>query len=162
MQAFSGTPKLLDALLAGLAPRRIVLAADESRLNGCELPENIHRISGFVPHDWLFPRCSVIVHHCGAGTSHQAVASGVPSIPVPISMDQPFWADRLHDLGVAAKPLNPRKSNVEHVWRAIAEVEAEPVRFRAAQLAERLASEDGLNTAVTYLERLVEGDRRFP
>jgi sterol 3beta-glucosyltransferase len=75
-------------------------------------------------------------------------------------MDQPFWADRLHQLGVAAKPLNPRKPSVEHVRQAIAE--AEPVRRRAAQLAERVATEDGLHTAVTYLERLVQEDRRLP
>ena len=162
MQAFSGTPKMLDTLLAGLAPRRIVIAADGSRLNGRELPGNVHRVGGFVPHEWLFPRCSVIVHHCGAGTSHQAVASGVPSISVPISMDQPFWADRLHHLGVAAKPLNPRKPSVERVRQAIAEAEAEPVRLRAAQLAERMATEDGLHTAVTHLEQLAQEDRRLP
>ena len=159
MQAFSGTPKLLDTLLAGLAPRRIVLAADESRLNSGELPENVHRIGGFVPHDWLFPRCSVIVHHCGAGTSHQALASGVPSIPVPISMDQPFWADRLHRLGVAAGPLDPRRPSVEHVRQAIAEAEAEPARLRVAQLAERIAAQDGTQAAVTRLEELGQEDR---
>jgi len=159
MRVFTGTPKLLDALLTGLAPRRIVLAADPGALNDRELPESIHQIGGFVQHDWLFPRCAVIAHHCGAGTSHQAVASGVPSIPIPISMDQPFWAERLHRLGAASTPLNARKPSVERVQQAIAEAEAEPVRFRAAQLAERMNTEGGVQTAVTRLEELAQGDQ---
>lgn len=154
MQGFSGMPKLLEALLTGLAPRRIVLAADPGALSERELPENVHRIDGFVPHDWLFPRCAVIVHHCGAGTSHQAVASGVPSVPVPISMDQPFWAERLHRLGVGSKPLNPRRPNVELIQRAIAVAEAEPATRRATHLAESLSAEDGVVSAVARLEEL--------
>lgn len=159
MQAFSGTPKLLNAILTGLAPRRVVLAADSGVLNDRELPSSIQRVSGFVPHDWLFPRCATIVHHCGAGTSHQAIASGVPSIPVPISMDQPFWADRLRRLGVAANPLNPRKPCVEHVRQAIAEAEAGPVRLRATRLAERMTTEDGVQVAVARLEELAQESR---
>ncbi|HMR49747.1 MAG TPA: glycosyltransferase [Arachnia sp.] len=152
MQAFSGTPTLLDALLTGLAPRRIVIAASPEALNGRVLPETVHQVSGFVPHDWLFPRCAAVVHHCGAGTSHQAVASGVPSIPVPISMDQPFWANRLYRLGVAATPLNARRPKVEHVRQAIADAEATPVKRRVTELAEHLNTEDGIHATVARLE----------
>ncbi len=154
MASFCGTPALLDALLAGLAPRRIVAAASLEALSGRVLPETVHQVNGFVPHDWLFPRCAAIVHHCGAGTSHQSVASGVPSIPVPISMDQPFWADRLHRLGVAATPVNPRRPGVEHVRRAIAEAEASSAKRRVAELAEHITAEDGIRTAVVQLKRL--------
>lgn len=156
MGSFSGAPRLLDVLLSGLAPERMVVAASPGALNGRSLPKNVHPISGFVPHDWLFPRCAAIVHHCGAGTSHQAVASGVPSVPVPVSMDQPFWADRLHHLGVAATPLNPRKPRVEDVRKAIAEAQAKPVKLRAGQLAEHINSEDGLRTAVARLKQIAE------
>ncbi len=158
MQSFSDTPRLLDALLAGLAPRRIVVAATSESLNNYALPKNVHRIRGFVPHDWLFERCSTIVHHCGAGTSHQAVASGVPSVPVPISMDQPFWADRLHQLGAAATPLNPRKLSLEDVRHAITEAEAKPVKLRVAELAGHIKADDGTHTAVARIEALGETD----
>lgn len=154
MQGFTGMHKLLDALLTGLAPRRIILAAESAALSERALPENVHRITGYVPHDWLFPRCAAIVHHCGAGTTHQAAASGVPSIPVPISMDQPFWADRLHRLGVASPPLNPRKPSIELVQHAITVAESQPVRLHATQLAQRIAPDTGVQTAVARLEGL--------
>ncbi|MEA5116126.1 MAG: glycosyltransferase [Propionicimonas sp.] len=150
MQSFSGRDALLDALLGGLTPRRVLLAVDTGRA----LPGHVHRVTGFVPHDWLFPRCAAIVHHCGAGTSHEAAASGVPSIPVPITMDQPFWADRLHRLGVAAKPLNPRRPDVELVRQAAVLVESDGVRHRATRLAALLAADPGPQAAVAYLEGL--------
>ncbi len=34
-------------------------------------------LSEAVPHDALFPLCSLIVHHGGAGTTHAALAVGV-------------------------------------------------------------------------------------
>lgn len=154
MGSFTGARQLLEAILIGLTPRRIVVAAGPEVLSGHVLPRNVHRLSGFVPHDWLFPRCAAIVHHCGAGTSHQAVASGVPSVPVPIAMDQPFWAGRLHRLGVATEPLNPRKPSVERVRQAIAEADAEPLKLSAARLAERMSREDGVQTAVSRLDEL--------
>lgn len=154
MATFSGMDRLLDALLAGLAPRRILLASATNR----PLPGNVHRVSGFVPHEWLFPRCSVIVSHCGAGTSHEAAASGVPSVPVPISMDQPFWADRLHRLGVAAKPLNPRRPDPGLVRKAVALVEAAPVRQRASELAGQLTADPGVRAAARCLEEFSRRD----
>ena len=42
-----------------------------------------------APHDWLFPRCSVTVHHGGAGTTagkfsfNDSMALALESIPVP-------------------------------------------------------------------------------
>ena len=48
-----------------------------------------------VSHAILFPKCSLIVHHGGAGTLQLAIASGCPSIILPCVTwtDQPFWAD---------------------------------------------------------------------
>lgn len=154
MSSFSGTRRLLDALLAGLGRRRILLAADPTLISDEQLPDSVHRITGHVPHEWLFPRCATTVHHCGAGTAHQATAAGTPSIPVPISLDQPFWADRLHRLGVASEPLNPRKPTIDAVRRAVATAESEAVKLRTRQLAQDIAHEEGIPTAITCIERL--------
>ena len=64
---------------------------------------------GHIPHDWLFPRMSAVVHHAGPGTAAAALRAGVPSVPVPITWDQPFWARRLHDLGTAPTVLPHRR-----------------------------------------------------
>lgn len=128
---------------------RVVLQAHPSITT--ELPSSVLRV-GAVPHDWLFPRCGALVHHCGAGTAHAAARSGVPSVPVPFTLDQPFWADRLHRLGVASRPVDPRSG-----WEAYEAPLRETVAARdpAADLASRIASEDGVAAAVSVIETLV-------
>lgn len=154
MGGFRGAATLRDRILEGLSGQRVLLSAGWASLTDGALPGNVHPV-GQVPHDWLFQRCSAIVHHCGAGTSHQAARSGVPSIPVPFTADQPFWADRLHGLGVAATPLNPRTLTSEAVRSALVEVTAQSMRDQASRMAQRIAAEpDGVTTAVDKIERL--------
>lgn len=59
-----------------------------------------------APHEWLFPKMAAVVHHGGAGTTAAALKAGIPSVIVPHLGDQPFWAERLYESGLAAKPLD--------------------------------------------------------
>lgn len=129
--------------------RLLVSAPDTAQLG--DLPENVRRI-GPTPHDLLFPLCGALVHHCGAGTAHAAARSGIPSLPVPFGVDQPFWADRLHRLGVASRIVDPRSG-----WEAYKAALRDTVAARgpAKSLAATLAAEDGAGAAVTAIERIV-------
>ncbi|MGW6914315.1 glycosyltransferase [Kitasatospora sp. NPDC054939] len=99
---------------------------------------------GDVPHDWLFPRTAAVVHHAGAGTTGAALRAGVPAVPVPVMADQPFWASRLHRLGVAPRPLPFQDLGAEALGDAIAACLSEPsLRRRATELARGIAAEDG-------------------
>ncbi|NDZ83334.1 glycosyltransferase, partial [Streptomyces sp. SID10853] len=60
---------------------------------------------GQVPHEFLFPRLAAVVHHAGAGTASHALRAGVPSVPVPVTADQPFCASRLAAVGAGTPPL---------------------------------------------------------
>lgn len=135
-----------QALKAYATDYRILLASPWPG----ELPDNVLRI-GPTPHDWLFPKCGALVHHCGAGTAHAAAGSGIPSIPVPFGFDQPFWADRLYRLGVASKPVDPRSG-----WEAYEKPLRATVAARepASDLAVRVNAEDGVAAAVSTLELL--------
>lgn len=154
MSGFSGAADLRDRILDGLSGRRVLLSAGWAGLTEAVLPDNVHPI-GQVPHDWLFPRCGVVVHHCGAGTSQQAARSGVPSIPVPFTADQPFWAGRLHDRGIASAPLNPRKLTSTDIRTALTQATSDSTRERAYAIAQQTAAEpDGVATAIKRLQRL--------
>ena len=41
-----------------------------------------------APHDWLFPKCSAIVHHGVVGTTAAALRSGALSVVLPCAFDQ--------------------------------------------------------------------------
>lgn len=44
-------------------------------------PDNVHLV-GNCPHSWLFPRCSAVVHHGGAGTTAAGLLAGLPTFVV--------------------------------------------------------------------------------
>ncbi len=154
VSGFAGLPVLRDAILSGLAGRRVVLASGWAGLTAADLPDHVFAVDE-VPHAWLFPRCSLVMHHCGAGTTHQGARAGVPSAGVPFALDQPFWAERLRLLGVAPEPLNPRRPDADAVRAAVAWASQPSVRRRAAELGRRMAAEpDGVAAAVAVLERI--------
>jgi sterol 3beta-glucosyltransferase len=105
-----------------------------------------------VPHEWLFPSMAAVVHHAGAGTAAAGLRAGVPSVPVPFMVDQPFWAQRLHRLGVTPGPVPMRRLTAGRLASALTEAVGNPVyRQRAADVAALLAREDG---AAVVAERL--------
>lgn len=119
--SFTGIESLITAILDGLDGRRCLLSGGWAGLDVERLPDSVRPIS-FAPFDWLFPRCSVSVHHAGAGTAHLAARAGIPSVTVPIAMDQPFWAERMSAVGVGARPLDRRRVTASAVRAALDEV----------------------------------------
>jgi sterol 3beta-glucosyltransferase len=110
-----------------------------------------------VPHDWLFPHVAAVVHHGGAGTTGAGLRAGVPSVIVPHFGDQPFWARRVHELGVGPRPVPRARLTAERLAAAIREaVEDASMRARAAALGARIRGEDGVGNAVRAFERAVE------
>ncbi len=110
-----------------------------------------------VPHDWLFPRTAAVVHHAGAGTSATGLRAGVPTVAVPVMVDQPFWADRLARLGAAAPPIPWKRLTADRLSAALARVTTDPsYRMRAQEVAARLSAEDGAAHVVDAVARLVE------
>jgi len=148
--------RLLEAVIAGVGGRRALFHAGWSGLDPAALPPNFLAI-GDTPHGWLFPRTSLVIHHGGSGTTHSAARAGVPSVVVPFAGDQPFWADRLARLGVAAPPLRGTAPSGEALAHAIAFAERAETRDRARALGARMAPEDGLGTAVAAIARLMAG-----
>jgi sterol 3beta-glucosyltransferase len=110
--------------------------------------------SASLPHGSLFPRVRAVVHHGGAGTSAAVLRAGVPSIGVPGFFDQPFWSQRLTDLGAAATPLPRRRATVERLVRAVTSLLVNPqLQARADALAAAVRTEAGVTNAVEILSR---------
>jgi UDP:flavonoid glycosyltransferase YjiC (YdhE family) len=107
-----------------------------------------------VPHDWLFPQMTAVVHHGGAGTTGTALQSGTPSIVVPSFADQFFWGERVAALGVG-ETLPRRRLTVESLAEAISGTADASVQAKAALLGEHLRAENGVGRAVHEVERLL-------
>jgi UDP:flavonoid glycosyltransferase YjiC (YdhE family) len=111
-----------------------------------------------IPHDWLFPQVAAVVHHCGTGTTGAGLKAGVPTVPVPFFADQPFWSRRLHQMGIASRPIPVKRLSTRRLADAIRfATKTESVRERAAVIGERVRSEDGVARAVELVEQLSAG-----
>ncbi|MEO1158875.1 MAG: glycosyltransferase, partial [Pseudomonadota bacterium] len=109
-----------------------------------------------VPHGWLFPRMSAVVHHGGAGTMAQGLRAGVPCVVCPFFGDQPGWAERSVALGVGAQPVPRRKLSAERLAHSICSAIGDPsLRENANALAQVLQNEDGVAMAVKEIEESV-------
>ncbi|MGA2383116.1 MAG: glycosyltransferase [Gemmatimonadales bacterium] len=145
--------RLVTEALARAGARGILLGARGAAVT--RLSDTVVAISG-APHDWLFPRCSAVAHHGGAGTTAAGLRAGVPAVTVPFFADQFFWGWRLFDLGVAAPPIRRRKLTAARLAESIRTVTRdERIPAAALSLGGRIRSEDGVGNAVRLIERLV-------
>ena len=124
---------------------------------GKALPEGVMAVE-FAAHAALFPRASIVVHQGGAGTLHQGLASGQPTLVVPFAHDQPDNADRVARLGVS-RTLRPRRYRAARVAALLREMaEDGEMRARAAAVGATVRAEDGVAHACDVIEaRLREG-----
>lgn len=106
-----------------------------------------------APHDWLFPRVSIAVHHGGAGTTAAATLAGLPQVVVPFVADQFFWASRLKHLGLSPTHLDRKTMTAADLALAIGLADTESVRFTARRLGGLIRAEDGAANAIDALER---------
>lgn len=149
-----------DLILQALAQtgQRAVILSGWGDYQMADLPDTVF-VAEAVPHDWLFPRAAAVVHHGGAGTTAAGLRAGVPSILVPFFGDQPFWGQRVADLGVGPQPIRRAKLTADRLSAAIhAAVSDATMRARAAALGAQIQAEDGVRRAVEVIERVALRD----
>jgi sterol 3beta-glucosyltransferase len=99
---------------------------------------------------------AAVVHHGGAGTTGAALRAGRPSVVVPLTADQAFWARRVSRLGAGPPPLSGARVTSDALAAAIHTALEDPaLSARARELGERIAAEDGVGQAVEEIGRLI-------
>jgi sterol 3beta-glucosyltransferase len=149
----AGMGRLVLEALDRAGARAVIATGWGGIAPGTEVPAGVLAIDQ-APHDWLLPRMSTVVHHAG-GTTWTAVAAGRPQVVCPSIGDQPFWARRMHALGVAPAPVPAAKLTAASLAAAILAARGDSaIRARAAGLGDRIRAETGAATAVAALEKI--------
>ncbi|QFT33152.1 Desosaminyl transferase EryCIII precursor [Labrenzia sp. THAF82] len=148
--------KLTKTVLASLknTGQRAVLATGWGGLVKENLPTEMADrlfLIDKAPHSWLFPRCSAVVHHGGAGTTHEALRWGKPSLICPVFGDQPFWGSRVHKIGAGPAPLPQKQLTTTQLTTALNALEDPKYRVGAEKAAETMSSEPGAAGTARYL-----------
>ena len=149
---------LLDAVIAAVGGRRALFYPGWSDAHSLQLPLNFF-VLGDTPHDWLFPRTSLVIHHGGSGTTHSSARAGVPSIVLPFAADQFFWAERLRELGIAPASPSGQRVSAGSLSRAIDAAGTAETRARASAIGAQMRTEDGLAVAVEKVHGLLRQPR---
>jgi sterol 3beta-glucosyltransferase len=137
--------------------RAVVVGADASAPRVLDRRGDV-LLSGPVPHGWLFPRVSVAVHHGGAGTTAAAFRAGLPMVTVPFFADQVFWGRVVNAIGAAPPPIPRRHLTSRRLAEAIVAATAgATMRARSRRLAQNITQGQGVNLAISALERAVGG-----
>lgn len=108
-----------------------------------------------LPHALVFPHTAAVVHHGGAGTTAAALRAGVPSVPIPVQFDAPFWAARLRSLGVSPGSVRLRALSARALTPLLAQAaRSDAHRDRARHLGALIRAEDGSGPVLSWLDRL--------
>ena len=105
------------------------------------------------PYRKVFPKCSVIVHHGGAGTTQSSLLSGCPSVIVAHMSDQYFWGSELERLGVAGPTQKRKGLSAKKLAHSIAQVSSSlEMAKRASKIGIAMEQENGVDAAVREIE----------
>jgi sterol 3beta-glucosyltransferase len=141
---------VLDSL--GRTGQRGIILAGWGGWKPDEVPAQVLYLES-VPHEWLFPRCKVVVHHGGAGTTGAGLRAGVPNIVVPFAADQPFWGKRVAALGAGPDPIPVKWFDAESFTAALKCALGNPsMRDQAAGIGAKIRSEEGVRQAMQLIE----------
>mmetsp|Transcript_144449 Transcript_144449/g.251823 ORF Transcript_144449/g.251823 Transcript_144449/m.251823 type:complete len:482 (+) Transcript_144449:65-1510(+) len=116
-------------------------------------------------HMALFPKCAVLVHHGGHGTTQTSIRAGTPTIVTPMHLDQKDHGKMLQDNGIGKVLKNFLKNTPEELGKAIAEVMADDaMKAKCKEAAATVAKTDGAQAAADYIkkwytEKVVTGEQ---
>ena len=104
---------------------------------------------GEVNQQVLFKRVAAVVHHGGAGTTTAATRAGAPQVVIPQHYDQPYWAQRVQQLGVGTShtPSTPTTASLTNALE-------QTLRSEVAERARTVAAAtrgDGAQIAASQL-----------
>ncbi|MCK1794899.1 glycosyltransferase [Streptomyces sp. XM4193] len=128
--------------------RRLLLSRGWADLTAVATEEDC-LVLGEVNHQRLFPRVAAVVHHGGAGTTTAAARAGVPQVVVAQAADQPYWAQRIAELGAGVAHDGPVPTATTLSTALDVALSAE-TRLGARELAPRIRT-DGAERAAAAL-----------
>jgi sterol 3beta-glucosyltransferase len=105
-----------------------------------------------VPHAWLFPRLQGVAHHGGAGTTAASLRAGLPTLVIPMAIDQFLWGRRVAALEAGPRPIPQRALTAEKLAAALTQmIQDAAMQSRAKILGEAIRGEDGIGSAVELI-----------
>lgn len=113
------------------------------------------RLLNWAPYEHVLPRCRLMIHHGGMGTTHSAVIHGLPQIIVPHAADQRIQGRRAAEakVGLHLTAHDVMQGQLREGARAL--LAADWVVANARRLAREMAALGGPARAAALVEGVV-------
>lgn len=113
-----------------------------------------------APYDKLISKVDGVAFHGGVGTMAECLRAGTPFVTCPVIYpmgDQHFWGKRAFELGCSPKPVALKKLSQDILISQVREIlSTQRYRDNCRRMAQLIAGEDGLRTAIEFVESNVE------
>lgn len=144
-------PKALTATLLEAVRStgvRAIISRGWSNLGEDQVSDDNVLYLGDCPHEWLFQRVSVVIHHGGAGTTACGLLNGRPTVIVPFFGDQPFWGEMVAAARAGPAPIPQKQLNATNLAEAIRFCLGPEASNAAQRMATEMRTEAGVRRAV--------------
>lgn len=109
-------------------------------------------VSDYISYSQIMPKCGLIIHQGGVGTTAQGIRSGNPMIIIPHCNDQYDNADRVRKLGVS-QTIPYKKLNAKRLHQLISEVmKSDEMKQKSLALSKQIQSEKTEKEAVKFIQ----------
>ena len=112
-------------------------------------------ITDWLPYDKVFPYAQAVVHSGGIGTIGLCLKYGIPSLLIPVYVDQFDNAYRAHKLGVTDVIFNQRYQ-AEEVARVLSELlNDDAKKIQLEKISRQVREENGAQIACNAIEMFI-------
>ena len=146
--------QLIEQTLPLLRERILLVAPSDAARRLSKDPASVCTVS-YAPYASIIPRCSLILHHAGMGTTAQTLRSGIPAVLLPHAHDQFDNARRARMLG-CARTIDAHRATSDRLAEILnTTLGDEVMRKRCRDLADRFSREGGAAATAAALEEVV-------
>jgi len=135
----TATLRMIADVTGALGVRALVSAGWSGMVDG-DTDDGRVRLVEAVNHEAVLPRCTMAVHHGGAGTTAASLRAGLPTMVCSVFADQPFWGTQVERLGVGSH-IRFAALTEQTLRDGLGKAMEPAVRNRAQRLAESLRAE---------------------
>ena len=115
--------------------------------------DNLFRMEGVIPHNLVFPQCTALIHHGGAGTTHSAARSGRPQMVVPLLLDQFYLSHRVKELGLGPEGARIKSISRKRLEQKVVDLVENPsYREKADSMGKLIRGENGIENICRHIE----------
>ena len=143
----NAAPRKKTEILLEILERHKIPAIINTASGGLVKPDSYNReLFHFVPkipYDWAFTKVYAVIHHGGAGTTHQALKHGCATMIIPHIIDQFVWNNIIVEKGAGPKGVKIEKLKASKLEPLILDLMNNPTyKSNAEQIAAQMAQED--------------------